>query len=183
MYISTPVETFFTLKGKKLVLIDWANIFHSQEKNGWEIDICLLYAFLSHHSHIHDCVLFHGIDANPKSQHFITRAREVGFRVVTKNVKYIPSEFDPKVVRRKCDFDVEIAKEILLSLDSYRGFMLFSGDGDYAPIFDVLRDKNKQGILVFPKGRLGREYNEDTQRRRGMFLCSLENIRNYIEPQ
>lgn len=56
-----------------------------------------------------------------------------------------------------------------------------SGDGDYAPIFDVLRERGKQAILVFPKGGLGREYVEDGQRKRSMFLCSLERLRPAIE--
>ncbi|OGJ69317.1 hypothetical protein A3H90_00710 [Candidatus Peribacteria bacterium RIFCSPLOWO2_02_FULL_55_36] len=66
-------------------------------------------------------------------------------------------------------------------MDTYQGFILVSGDGDYAPIFDALRERRKQAILVFPKGGLGREYIEDEQRKRAIFLCSLERLRPFIE--
>ena len=35
---------FFNLKGKTLVLIDWANVFHAQRKNGWTVDTRRLFA-------------------------------------------------------------------------------------------------------------------------------------------
>ena len=31
----TMDEPFFRLKGDTLALIDWANVFNSQQKNGW----------------------------------------------------------------------------------------------------------------------------------------------------
>lgn len=55
------------------------------------------------------------------------------------------------------------------------------GDGDYAPIFDVLRERGKQAILVFPHGRRGKEYEEIPERKRAIFLCSLELIRGFVE--
>ena len=171
---------FFNLKGKTLVLIDWANVFHAQRKNGWTVDTRRLFALFKEHANIQDIVLFHGTDQHEKSQFFLKAQAAIGYRIVTKAVKKVPVTVDhegkplPKpILRRKCDFDVEIAKEILLSLDTYQSFILMSGDGDYAPIFDALRERRKQAILVFPKGGLGREYLEDEQRKRTIFLCSL----------
>ncbi len=179
---------FFRLKGDTLVLIDWANIFHAQRKNGWSIDLVKLYSFLKNHELISDIVFFHGTDTHKKSKLFLDMAEAVGFRIITKHVKYVPLATDhggkplkEPVLRRKCDFDVEISKEILLNLDRYQCFMLFSGDGDYAPIFDVLKARRKQAILVFPQGSLGREYNEVPERKRAIFLCFMELLRPYIE--
>ena len=179
---------FFNLKGKTLVLIDWANVFHAQRKNGWNVDTRKLFVLFKEYADIQDIVLFHGTDQHEKSLSFLKEQAAIGYRVVTKAVKKVPVTVDhegkplPKpILRRKCDFDVEIAKEILLSLDTYQSFILMSGDGDYAPIFDVLRDRRKQAILVFPKGGLGREYLEDEQRKRAIFLCSLERLRPFIE--
>ena len=179
---------FFNLKGKTLVLIDWANVFHAQRKNGWNVDTRKLFALFKQHADIQDIVLFHGTDQHEKSLSFLKEQAAIGYRVVTKAVKKVPVTVDHEgkllakpIMRRKCDFDVEIAKEILLSLDGYQGFILMSGDGDYAPIFDVLRERRKQAILVFPKGGLGREYLEDEQRKRAIFLCSLERLRPFIE--
>lgn len=179
---------FFTLKGKTLVLIDWANVFHAQRKNGWNVDTRKLFTLFKGHQEIQDIVLFHGTDQHAKSESFLQTQAAIGYRIVTKTVKKVPVTVDhegkplPKpILRRKCDFDVEIAKEILLNLDQFQGFVLVSGDGDYAPIFDVLRERRKQAILVFPKGGMGREYTENERRKRAMFLCSLERLRPFIE--
>lgn len=175
---------FFRLKGPTIALIDWANIFHAQEKNGWEVDLAKLYALLHNHSQVHDVVLFHGRDTHPKSGEFLAAQTKAGYRIVTKDVKVVRIMEDHEgnalpvpLLRRKCDFDVEISMEILLNLDRFHGFMLFSGDGDYAPIFDVLRERRKQAILIFPQGSKGREYEENIERNRSMFLCSLERLR------
>ncbi|MBI3336325.1 NYN domain-containing protein [Candidatus Peregrinibacteria bacterium] len=179
---------FFTLKGKTLVLIDWANVFHAQHKNGWNVDTRRLFTLFKNHQEVQDIVLFHGTDQHAKSESFLNEQVAIGYRIVTKAVKKVPVTTDHEgnqlsklILRRKCDFDVEISKEILLNLDQFQGFILVSGDGDYAPIFDVLRERHKQAILVFPKGGLGREYIEHEQRKRAIFLCSLERLRPFIE--
>ena len=179
---------FFNLKGRTLLLIDWANVFHAQAKNGWTVDTRKLFSLFKGHENIHEIVLFHGTDQHTKSEFFLKEQAAIGYRIVTKAVKKVPVTVDHEgnplakpILRRKCDFDVEIAKEILLSLDGYQGFILLSGDGDYAPIFDVLRERRKQAIIVFPQGSLGREYLENEQRKRAIFLCSLERLRLFIE--
>lgn len=182
------VKPFFHLKGNTIVLIDWANVFHAQRKNGWNIDLSKLRSFLVSHEHVSDIAFFHGTDTHEKSKQFLNEVKDMGYRVITKNVKYVPITTDhlgnplkEPFLRRKCDFDVEISKEILLHLDQYHSFILFSGDGDYAPIFDVLRMRKKQSILLFSKGALGREYIEDEKRRNAMFLCPLERLRPFIQ--
>lgn len=256
----TMDEPFFRLRGAASALIDWANIYSSQQKNGWKVDTGKLHRLLAGHALIKDIVFFHGEDAHPLSKAFLEEQRAIGYRVISKPVKTIPVRIDESafrskigqlekdlsllreknstissllyslderlrlymkkqvlltddfygvfdiiesidreianadialqflwnnirgtIVRRKCDFDVEISREILLNLDKYRSFILFSGDGDYAPIFDVLRERGKQAILVFPNGRRGKEYEEVPERKRAIFLCSLELIRRFIE--
>ena len=257
----TMDEPFFRLKGDTLALIDWANVFNSQQKNGWRVDTGKLHKFLAKHALIKDVVFFHGEDVHPLSKEFLEEQRAIGYRVISKPVKTIPVRIDESVfrskigqlekdlsllrgknsaissllyslderlrlymknqqamltddfysvfdsiesidqeisnadtalqflwnnirgtiVRRKCDFDVEISREILLNLDKYRSFILFSGDGDYAAIFDVIRERGKQAILVFPHGRRGKEYEEVPERKRAIFLCSLELIRRFVE--
>ncbi|OGJ63990.1 hypothetical protein A3E47_02695 [Candidatus Peribacteria bacterium RIFCSPHIGHO2_12_FULL_54_10] len=119
-HMATP---FFTLKGKTLVLIDWANVFHAQRKNGWNVDTRRLFTLFKDHQEVQDIVLFHGTDQHEKSASFLTAQAAVGYRIVTKAVKKVPVTVDHEgkpllkpILRRKCDFDVEIAKEILLSL-------------------------------------------------------------------
>lgn len=63
------------------------------------------------------------------------------------------------VQRRKCDFDVEIARDVLNKIDDYDTLLLFSGDGDYFALAEDLIAKNKKVILVFAEGHKGKEYN------------------------
>jgi uncharacterized LabA/DUF88 family protein len=63
------------------------------------------------------------------------------------------------VMRRKCDFDVEISRDVLNKIDEYDTLLLFSGDGDYFALAEDLIKKGKKVILVFADGHKGREYD------------------------
>lgn len=105
------------------------------------------------------------------------------FKVITKQVKYVLDVFIPydqnhyTKGRRKCDFDVEITRDALNNVDSYETFILVSGDGDYAPLVDDLISKGKKTILIFAPGCKGKEYGDF---KRGLFLCSVNKIREYV---
>lgn len=90
------------------------------------------------------------------------------------------------VMRRKCDFDVEIAKDVLNNVDKFETFILFSGDGDYATLVeDLIIDKNKKVIVVFAPGHIGREYEDvklhlKGQNLGGLFLCNVNKLQEFI---
>lgn len=48
----------------------------------------------------------------------------------------------------KANFDIEITLDIILFLDNYDNFILFSGDGDFVPVLKLLRSKNKTVTIV-----------------------------------
>lgn len=48
----------------------------------------------------------------------------------------------------KCNFDVEITKDMILFKDSFDTAVLFSGDSDFAEILKFLRGKDKNVIVV-----------------------------------
>ncbi len=53
-----------------------------------------------------------------------------------------------KLFSPKANFDVEITLDMLLFLDEFENFILFSGDGDFVPIVKYLRSKNKNVIVI-----------------------------------
>src|SRR3989344_2090037 len=64
----------------------------------------------------------------------IDKARKNGFKVITKETKMIPQyDENGKFVGKfpKCNFDVEITMDILMSLENYDTVMLFSADSDF----------------------------------------------------
>jgi uncharacterized LabA/DUF88 family protein len=62
------------------------------------------------------------------------------------------------VKRRKCDFDVEIARDVCNECEKFEQVILFSGDGDYAALGEDLIKKGRKVIVVFASGHLGKEY-------------------------
>jgi uncharacterized LabA/DUF88 family protein len=83
------------------------------------------------------------------------------------------------VRRRKCDFDVEIARDVLNMANGYETLLLFSGDGDYFALADDLIKKGKKVILVFAEGHKGREYNSISGPL--FYACSVNNLENFIK--
>lgn len=79
------------------------------------------------------------------------------------------------VKRRKCDFDVEIARDVFNLSKDFVNLILFSGDGGYAALAEDLIAKGKKVIVVFAPGHKGREYEDFKQ---GLFLCSVNRLKD-----
>jgi uncharacterized LabA/DUF88 family protein len=90
------------------------------------------------------------------------------------------------VRRRKCDFDVEISRDIYNNLGNFNTLILFSGDGDYEAIVKDLILKGKKVIVVYAFGHFGREYDELIVELTALgiknkpFLCPANNLRKFI---
>ncbi len=172
----------FHLQGKTLVLIDWANVFNWMRGSAGEIDPQQLYDYLRTYSNVDRICLFAGEDDHPKSVEFLEECRKIGFEVISKKVKYVSTlvekspfwdalkEHVPEkklqkmrnqpILRRKCDFDVELSKELLLNLDEYHTYILFSGDGDYATVIEEIMKREKRVFIVSTERALGKEFRE-----------------------
>jgi len=83
------------------------------------------------------------------------------------------------VWRRKCDFDVEITRDVLNMINDYDTLLLFSGDGDYFALTEDLIKKGKKVILVFAEGHKGKEY--DTIKNSLFFACPVDKLENSIK--
>ncbi len=81
---------------------------------------------------------------------------------------------------RKCNFDVEIGRDMLRDYDndSINNFILWSGDSDFAdPVKHLLDDKRK--VILFATARkVSRELNE--LRDSGLLIFDIQKIRNFI---
>lgn len=97
--------------------------------------------------------------------------------MTTKPVKYI-TVFDKATKKRfkfrKCDFDMETCIDVHKDLaDGVSGFIFFTGDGDFAPLYRLLINKKKQVIVVYTSGHLGKEVWEI---RKGLFKIQLVHL-------
>ena len=80
----------------------------------------------------------------------------------------------------KCNFDVEIGRDMLLDYERNHceTFVLWSGDSDFAdPVSQLIRD-NKKVILFATSGRVSAELNELTKS--GLVIFEINKIRNLI---
>ena len=80
----------------------------------------------------------------------------------------------------KCNFDVEIGRDMLLDYHSATvdNFILWSGDSDfYDPLKQLLEDKKR--VMLFATARkVARELNE--LRTKGLFIFDIQKIREFI---
>ena len=152
------MKSFLKLKGKTVVFIDWANVHGWQEKIKWKINLEKLYCHLKRYKEIKEFRFYFGTDIHPASKKQLKEAEKIGFKVITKPVKYLPIK-DKKVVfwKRKCDFDLEIGLDCFERLNQYETFIFFSGDGDFATLYKRLIKRKKQIIVIYTSGTLGRE--------------------------
>lgn len=80
----------------------------------------------------------------------------------------------------KCNFDVEIGRDMLLDYErnAVESFILWSGDSDFAdPIQQLLNDGKKVAIFVTAR-RVASELNELTKQ--GLLIFDIQKIRNFI---
>lgn len=154
------MKQLLKLKGKTAVFVDWANVYHWKRALKRDIDIKKLFQYLRTYKEIQEINFYFGEDDHPKSKEFLKKAGRIGFRLVTKKVKYITvGKVGTTVVKnRKCDFDIEICMDVYRLLEEgYQSFVFFTGDGDFAPLYQFLLSKKKQVLVIFEKGFLGKE--------------------------
>lgn len=175
------------IKGTGAVFIDWANVYGWHKKLGWEVNAYRLLDYFKTYTEIKKINFYFGTDITQESKNFINSLQQLEnevFKVTTKQVKYVLDVLMPydqnyyTKGRRKCDFDVEITRDALNNVNDFETFILISGDGDYAPLIDDMISKGKKTILIFAPGYKGKEYGDF---KRGLFLCSVNKIREYVD--
>jgi len=80
----------------------------------------------------------------------------------------------------KCNFDVEIGRDMLIDYEKNKieNFILWSGDSDFAdPINQLLEDKKK--VVLFATARRVASELNDLQEK-GLFIFEIQKIRNFI---
>ncbi len=117
---------------------------------------------------------------------------DIDLKNLNINIDQFKSEISKPIRKPKCDFDAEIAKDIILDIDKYENLILFSGDGDFASTVECLvKTKNKKVFVIYPQGSFGEiDYQNfnlirtlDTGRReyyRGFVCRPFEHLINSI---
>ena len=161
------------LIGKTAVFVDWANVYNWKKSLKKEPNPKKIFKYLKEYKKIKNINFYYGLDKHPKSKKFLKEIKKTGYTLHTKDVKYIKIE-DTDILQRKCDFDIEICMSMYKFIKKdFDSFVFFSGDGDFAPMYEYLIKNKKQVIVVFEQGHLGREiYNM----KKGLYKLTLSKF-------
>lgn len=148
------------------IYIDGANIFHGGLGAGWQIDFAKLLRFIQRKYDpvvlsYYNCIGFlqdpkgnrvkdEGGEyiLNPGQVKFHHKLEGIGFRVVTKPLKYINGRAD----NAKNKMDGQLILSAYKESDSWDTLLLFSGDSDFEPLIDeVVAQKKAAAIFSFRK--------------------------------
>lgn len=167
------------LKGKTAIFIDWANVHGWESKLKWKVDLKKLFKYLKTYKEIKELRFYFGTDTHPASKEQLDIARKIGFKVITKPVKYLPiKNKDITIWKRKCDFDLEIGLDAFELAEKFDSFIFFSGDGDFATLYKRLIKKDRQVIVVSTSWSLGKEV---AQLNYGVFICNVRKLSQLIK--
>lgn len=170
------MEFKLKLKGKTAVFIDWANVYKWRDSLKKDIDLKKLFDYLKGYPQIGELSFYFGTDTHPALREQIKQAQKIGFRVVTKPVKYLPRRTNEGKIlwERKCDFDLEIGLDCFERLNNFEGFIFFSGDGDFTTLYQRLIRRKKQVVVVYMYGHLGKEV---WKLKTGIFKASIKKFK------
>lgn len=75
---------------------------------------------------------------------------------LNKKINEFKNEIKKPIKKLKCDFDAEIARDMVLNISNFDNLILFSGDGDFASTVEYLiREKLKRVFVIYPQGNFG----------------------------
>ena len=166
-------KTLLKLYGPTIIFVDWANVYGWQKSVPYKINFRDIFQYFQKYSQVKAQHFYFGEDKHRKSKKFLERIKKVGFILHTKPVKYINVQKKPPKFMRKCDFDLEIALDAISQIKNFETFIFFSGDGDFAYLYQKLRKKEKQVIVIHHPKYLGREI---WQMRGLIFLIDIRKI-------
>lgn len=156
-------------KDRNIVIIDFANVDRWEDSLGWTIGVEKLGKLVSHMTYGKKYLrrFYYGEDYGPKgnskeltnwSNKILTSAQYNRFEIVSKRVKYIPDIKYATGYISKCNFDIEMAVDLMREQENYDAAIVFSGDGDLAYVFEYLHEAFKKTIYIFgARNHVGKE--------------------------
>lgn len=129
--------------------IDGSNNFASVEALGFDINYDALRAWLDRRGALVRVYYFTAIrkdaDGYATIQPLVDFLLYHGYTVIVKDTRSFESG---GVIRTKGNMDIELAVKSLQISDHYDHAFIFSGDGDFRSLVEVLQDKGKRVTIV-----------------------------------
>lgn len=148
------------IKGKVYIFIDAANIFYAQRSLGWRISYeKLMKYFKKECGKETKCFVYIStIPGNEKQKKFLDLLDILGYVVRTKPIKIIRLSKNKSIW--KGNLDIELCLEMMETIKSYDTAILISGDSDFAPCIDRIKEAGKQILVISTRDHISKELIE-----------------------
>ncbi len=134
------------------IFIDEANLFYSQKALGWHIYWQKVLEFFKQFYDIKIARYYMGMPLKKEDLErnilIKNRLEKEGFEVVTKPLKKIYLDNQKKDFIYKCNFDVEITRDVIKNLNQIELILLASSDSDFIGLRDEVMFQKKGFIFV-----------------------------------
>lgn len=141
---------------KAAVFIDAANVIYSQRTLKWQIDFKKLVDYFKKNYKLDNVYFYFAyLKANKKQQGFFKKLRQWGYKIRTKEVKFIKQS--DGTILKKGNLDVELAIDAVKDINFYSTAILMSGDSDFHALVRYLQSKNKKVVVISSKGHVSFE--------------------------
>ncbi|MBU1102770.1 NYN domain-containing protein [Patescibacteria group bacterium] len=187
--------------GRIFVFVDfsnvryWAKSFWPEENKDYfkkEIDIAKIaeisnwikperkFFYYGHYKEYPE--LFYEHELNIKfrqSIYRIDKAVKAGFKTRTKDIKEIPNFDDDGSFLgklKKCNFDIEIATDMLTRINKYDTVFLWSGDSDFDFLLRYLQSKKKKTITM-----CARRFASDELQNNSDLFVPADPLKDFLE--
>lgn len=161
------------------IFVDGANFWAACKHAGIIVDYDRVIEYYKQQGDVINCSYFTALppkNEESKLRTFTTRLQYSGWHLITKDTKSLLS--DDGVFRDKGNMDVELAVKAMMLIDKVTDFVLFSGDGDFRYLVEVLQSKMIHVTIVSHH-----KYVADALRRQADEFTTIEFLRKHIDRQ
>lgn len=166
---------------KVAVFVDGSNFFFMQKDDlGWFADPKKLLDYIEENiGSIEDAYYYVGQDTPPeaKQKAFLDRLPDMGFSLVTKQIKTITA--DDGSIKKKANLDIEIVLDMFNTIENYDYAVLVSGDGDFERALTLLKSRGKKFTVIATDKYMATELRSVV----GRHYIKLNDIKDKIEKE
>ena len=151
--MSNYLKILEKFKGKTAgIFVDEANLFYSQKFLGWHVDWEKVLEFFKQFYEIKIAQYYMGMPLKQESyeRNVLVKNRlgKSGFDVVTKPLKKIYLDNQKNDFIYKCNFDVEITRDVIRNLNNIDLVLLASSDSDFIGLKNDAISQRKGFVFI-----------------------------------
>ena len=139
-----------------LVSVDGSNLFYTQKKLGWDINLVNLLDVCKEYGEVVEAIYYSGASNEGNQCKFHDWLAYNGYSLVTKPLKTI-TDYTTGQVTQKANLDIEIVLDMFNMIDRYDMAILISGDGDFERALQQLKSRGKEIKVISTRGCVASE--------------------------